>query len=77
MFQKYILKKLVQSKLKGLPEDQVDMILEVVTKNPDFFKKIQHEIDAKKKSGISEQAAVMTVLRENQSELQRLFQASK
>lgn len=75
MFQKFILKKVLGSKLKaaGMGEDQIDMILEVVQKNPDFFKKIQNEVEAKKKQGIGEQAAMMTVMREHQSELQKIM----
>ncbi len=75
MFQKFILKKLVGSKLKaaGMSDEQVDQLLEVVAKNPEFFKKIQDQVEAKKKQGISEQAAMMTVMRENQSELQKIL----
>lgn len=75
MFQKFVLKKMLGSKLKGMgvTDDQIDMILEVVQKNPDFFKKIQNEVEAKKKQGISEQAAMMTVMREHQAELQKIM----
>jgi hypothetical protein len=75
MFQKFILKKLVGSKLKaaGMSDEQVDQLLEVVAKNPEFFKKIQDQIEAKKKQGIGEQAAMMTVMRENQAELQKIL----
>ena len=75
MFQKFILKKLLSSKLKavGVSDDQLDMILALVEKNPDFFKKIQAEVEAKKKQGISEQAAMMTVMREHQAELQKIM----
>lgn len=75
MFQKFILKKMLGSKLKGMgvSDDQIDMILEAIQKNPDFFKKIQNEIETKKKQGISEQAAMMTVMREHQAELQKIM----
>lgn len=75
MFQKFILKKLVGSKLKaaGMSDEQVEQLLEVVAKNPEFFKKIQDQVEAKKKQGIPEQAAMMTVMRENQSELQKIL----
>ncbi len=75
MFQKFVLKKLIGSKLKaaGMNEEQVDQLLEVVAKNPEFFKKIQAQVDAKKKQGIPEQAAMMTVMREHQGELQKIL----
>ena len=75
MFQKFILKKLIGSKLKaaGMSEDQVDQLLEIIGKNPEFFKKIQDQVEAKKKQGIPEQAAMMTVMREHQGELQKIL----
>lgn len=75
MFQKFVLKKLIGSKLKaaGMNDEQIDQLLEVVAKNPEFFKKIQDQIEAKKKQGIPEQAAMMTVMRENQSDLQKIL----
>lgn len=75
MFQKFILKKLVGNKLKaaGMNDAQVDQLLEVIEKNPEFFKKIQDQVEAKKKQGIPEQAAMMTVMREHQGELQKIL----
>lgn len=75
MFQKFILKKLIGSKLKaaGMNDAQIEQLLEVVQKNPEFFKKIQDQVEAKKKQGIPEQAAMMTVMREHQGELQKIL----
>lgn len=79
MFQKFILKKLIGSKLKaaGMNDAQVEQLLDVVASNPEFFKKIQDQVEAKKKQGISEQAAMMTVMRENQAELQKVLAGLK
>jgi long-chain acyl-CoA synthetase len=46
MFKKFVLKKMLGSKLKdaGVSDDQLDMILELVEKNPDFFKKLKYQI---------------------------------
>lgn len=75
MFQKFILKKLVGSKLKaaGMSDAQVEQLLDVIAAHPDFFKKLENQIAAKKKQGIPEQAAMMTVMRENQAELQKIM----
>lgn len=74
MFKNFLMKKLIKSKLKGLPDEQVDMIINMVSDNPDFFKKIQNEVEAKKKGGMNEMAAMMQVMREHQGELQKLMQ---
>ncbi len=64
---------MLKSKLKGMPEAQQEMMMGMMEKNPDFFKKIGEEIKKRKKSGQSEMEATMVVMRENQSEFQRLM----
>src|SRR5687768_17549609 len=73
MLKNFLLKKLVQSKLKGLPQDQQDMIMTVVTENPDLFKRIADEVKAKTKNDMNEQMAMMAVMREHQGELQQIL----
>jgi hypothetical protein len=48
------------------------MIIALVSENPEFFKKIQAQIESKKKQGQNEQLAMMQVMRENQAEIQKL-----
>ena len=74
MFQNFMLKQMLKSKLKGMPENQQKMIMEMVEKNPDFFKKIGNEVQAKVKQGKSEMEATMEVMRLHQAEFQRLMQ---
>ncbi len=73
MLKNFLLKKLIQSKLKGLPQEQQDMIMAVVMENPELFKKISDEVKAKTKNGMNEQMAMMAVMREHQSELQQIL----
>jgi len=70
----FILKQTMKAKMKGLPEEQQQMILAVVEKHPEFFEKIGEEIKRKKKAGMSEEAATMQVMRQYQGELQKLIQ---
>ncbi len=69
----FLVKKMVQSKMKNLPKDQQDMIIALVSENPDFFKKIQKEIESKKKQGQNEQVAMMQVMRQHQAEIQKMM----
>ena len=68
----FLIKKMVKAKMKHLPQDQQDMIIALVSENPEFFKKIQDQIETKKKKGQNEQMAMMQVMRENQAEIQKL-----
>lgn len=67
------MKQVIKRQLKGMPEAEIDRIIAVVEKNPELFKKIGDEIKAKVKSGRSEQAASMEVMRAHQGELQKVL----
>ena len=70
---KMLTNKLMERQLKSLPPAQRDAIMAAVNANPDFFKKLSKEIEAEKKSGKSEMAASMEVMRRHQGELQKLM----
>jgi hypothetical protein len=69
----FFMKQMLKAKLKNMPEAQQKVVMEMVEKNPDFFKKIGEEVEKRKKSGQSEVEATMAVMREHQSELQRIM----
>ena len=70
MFKNMLMKRLLKSKMKDVPEDQQDMILSAIEKNPDFFQKIGLEIQAKMKGGKDQMTATMEVMQSHQEELQ-------
>jgi len=59
--------------MKGVPEAEREKMLALMEANPDFFKKIGEEVQKRVKSGQSEMAATMVVMREHQGELQKLL----
>ena len=73
MFKNFMLKQAMKAKMKDVPEAERDKMLELVEKNPEFFKKIGDEVQKRVKAGQSEMAATMVVMREHQSELQKLM----
>lgn len=73
MIKEFLLKQVIKRQLKGVPEAEIDRILALVEKNPDLFKKIGDEIEKKVKSGRSQQAASMEVMRAHQGELQKIL----
>lgn len=73
MFQNFMLKQMLKSKMKGVPQSEQERILSMVEKNPDFFKKIGEEVEKLKKSGKSEMEATMEVMRKHQSDFQKLM----
>lgn len=69
MFKNMLMKKLLKSKMKDVPEAQQEMILSAIEKNPEFFQKIGLEIQAKMKEGKDQMTATMEVMQAHQEEL--------
>ena len=58
----FILKSLIKQRLKGVPEDQIDMLIAMVEKNPEFFQKLAVDIKAKTATGMSEEQAAQELM---------------
>ncbi|MBP7846433.1 MAG: hypothetical protein KA007_03255 [Candidatus Pacebacteria bacterium] len=70
----FFVKKLLEKQLKNVPPAQRDMIMNMVQKNPELFKKIAAEVENKKKNeGKDEMVATMEVMRKYQGELRNLM----
>jgi hypothetical protein len=73
MFQ-FIARKLMERQLKGMPEEQRNLIMAMFEKNPDFFKKMSAEIEEKTKAGKTEQQASLEVMMSHRQEMQKMAQ---
>ncbi len=73
IFKDFMLKQALKAKMKDVPEAEREKLMNLMQENPDFFKKIGEEVQKRVKSGQSEMAATMVVMREHQAELQRLL----
>lgn len=69
MFGNFIMKKVIASKLKDVPEEQRNMIMKLVEENPELFQKIALEAQEKIKGGMDQMAAMQQTLAKYQSEL--------
>jgi len=64
------MKKLLESQMKGVPEDQKRMIMEMLEKDPALFEKIAKEMQAElKANGNNQMAAAQKVLPKYQAEI--------
>ena len=70
MFKNFLLKKMLKG--QGVPEEQIDMVLNMMEKDPDLFKKIAEEVQAKIKSGQDQMSASMEVMRKYQDQIKKL-----
>jgi len=69
----FLLKKLLKSKMKDVPEAEQDKMLALIEKNPELFQKIAVEVQSKMKEGKDQMAATMEVMQKYQAELQGLM----
>ncbi len=73
MLKKFLMKKMMKSQLKNVPEDQQEKILKAVEENPDLFQNIGLEIQAKMKEGKDQMSATMEVIHNHQEELLKIM----
>jgi len=66
----FLMKKLLKSKMKDVPEDQQEKIFGAIEKNPKLFETIASEVQEKTKQGKDQMAATMEVMQKYQRELQ-------
>lgn len=69
----FFLKKMLESKMKGVPQEEQDKIFAMIQKNPDFFQKLGTEIQEEMKRGKDQMSATMAVVKKYESELKNLL----
>jgi len=69
----FLTKALIKKQMKGMPEGEVDKILTIFEKNPEFFKKMATEVQAKVSKGMSQEDAAKEFALENQDALKTLL----
>lgn len=71
--QDFFIDQALKWKMKDVPPEQRDMIMALVKKNPDLFKKIGEEVDRRvKKGGEPQMKATMEVMKKYRAELAAL-----
>lgn len=70
MFKDFLMKKML--KAKGVPEEQADMMMDLISKNPELFKKIGEEIQQKMKQGGDQMQIAMEVMAKYKDELEKI-----
>ncbi len=73
-FKNILMKQMLKSQMKNLPQAQQEKILAAIEKDPQFFEDIAKKIEQKTKEGKDQMSAAMEVMRENQEKLKSLLQ---
>lgn len=73
MFNNFLMKKMMEAKMKDLPQEERDKFFAILKKNPELFQKIALKSQEKMKSGINQMDAVISVVKENEEELKNIL----
>jgi hypothetical protein len=69
----FMMKKLLASKMKDVPQEQQEKIFNAIETNPDLFQKIALEVQEKVKGGKDQMAATMEVMQKYQDDLKKVM----
>ncbi len=69
MLKKFLMKQAMKTQLKGVPEDQQEMLLDMVEKNPAFFENLAKEMQEGLAAGKDQQAVMMELMQKHRDEL--------
>jgi proteasome lid subunit RPN8/RPN11 len=65
--------KMLEKQMGNLPEEQKQALMGMMEDNPEFFEDIAKEIEREVKSGKSQMAASMSVMRKHQAKMQQMM----
>lgn len=69
----FLLKKMMVSQMKGVPQAEQDKMIAMIEKNPELFQKMGMEIQEEIKKGVDQMTATMSVAKRYEIELKKLL----
>jgi 2-oxo-4-hydroxy-4-carboxy--5-ureidoimidazoline (OHCU) decarboxylase len=72
MIKDFLMRKMLERQMKGVPKDQQDKMIDMITKNPELFQKIAAEVKTRTDSGMDQMKATMEVMKRHEAELRKL-----
>lgn len=73
MLKEFLLRKMLKSQLKDVPEAEQEKLIKVISENPELFQKIAAEAQEKMKGGKDQMTAMIEVMSKYKDDLQKVF----
>ncbi len=73
MLKKFLIKQAMKSQLKGVPEAEQDMLLDLVERNPAFFENLAKELQEGVKAGKDQQAVMMELMAKHRDKVEKML----
>lgn len=70
----FFTKALIKRQLRDVPEAELNKIFEMIEKNPTFFQQMATSIQAKMKTGMSQEEAAKAVMAEGGEDMKRVME---
>lgn len=77
MLKNFMMKQMLKSQMKDVPEEEQERILKMVSDNPQFFENIAAEIQKKQSEGKDQISAILEVMTVHKDELQKMLGGEK
>ncbi|MEK7641593.1 MAG: hypothetical protein AAB365_01205 [Patescibacteria group bacterium] len=70
----FFTKMLIKKQLKGkVPDAEMDKMIEMIEKNPDYFKQMAESIQEKMKAGMSQEEAAMAIMQQDGDQIKKMM----
>lgn len=69
----FLMKKMLKSQMKGIPESEQDKMISMIEKNPELFQKIAEETQVLMKTGKDQMTAAMEVMKKYETDLKKIM----
>lgn len=69
----FLMKKMLASKMKGVPQEEQDKIFNMIEKNPELFQKIALEVQEEMKKGKDQMTATMEIAKKYEADLKGMM----
>ncbi|MEK7551993.1 MAG: hypothetical protein AAB534_01105 [Patescibacteria group bacterium] len=73
MIKNFLMKQLIKSKLKSLPEADRVKVMGILEKDPEFFAKMAESVKQKMATGKDQMTAIMEIAQENKDTIGKLL----
>ncbi len=69
MIKDFLLRKMLAAKMKGVPQEEQEKMINLIQKNPQLFQQIAVEVQQKMKEGKDQMAAAQEVMKKYESQV--------
>jgi len=67
------MRQMLKKQMKGVPDEEIEKLVQLVSKNPELFQQIAEKAQGKMKQGKDQMSAIMEAAQDHKEELEKLI----